>query len=315
MDPNSIGIVITSSMTTPSKPGKKPRPVWEVAAPSGYERLMYDLGAKRWRGRFSFWEDPTASITEALDTYKPESYEERVEGKNDRSLARVERLEAAAERREQQAEASFKRAHDISDTIPFGQPILVGHHSEGRHRRDLARIDAAGFKGVALMKDKADFEYRARGAEARVERQESIPFCQRRINDAETELRSIDRKLKGEGMLSGGAPEPGSVYHTRLMRWKEEQEEKRAYWQAKFEALGGLQFNKDEVRAGALLRRENRPGTVYRIIRVNRKTVTVRQEGGASDGWEWKVPYAELGVKYLALESKEPAQAQDPPVA
>jgi hypothetical protein len=32
-------------------------------------------------------------------------------------------------------------AHQILDIIPPGQPILVGHHSEGRHRRDLARVD------------------------------------------------------------------------------------------------------------------------------------------------------------------------------
>jgi uncharacterized small protein (DUF1192 family) len=32
--------------------------------------------------------------------------------------------------------------------IPFGQPILVGHHSEGRHRSDLNRIQSAGFKAL-----------------------------------------------------------------------------------------------------------------------------------------------------------------------
>jgi hypothetical protein len=31
--------------------------------------------------------------------------------------------------------------------IPFGQPILVGHHSEGRHRRDIGRIDGAMRRG------------------------------------------------------------------------------------------------------------------------------------------------------------------------
>ncbi|WP_132290495.1 DUF3560 domain-containing protein [Kribbella sp. VKM Ac-2568] len=29
----------------------------------------------------------------------------------------------------------------ISDHIPLGQPILVGHHSERRHRRDIERMD------------------------------------------------------------------------------------------------------------------------------------------------------------------------------
>lgn len=31
------------------------------------------------------------------------------------------------------------QSHAIANRRPFGQPILVGHHSEGRHRRDLQR--------------------------------------------------------------------------------------------------------------------------------------------------------------------------------
>jgi hypothetical protein len=45
---------------------------------------------------------------------------------------RKERYEQLAAKAERESEASF---------IPLGQPILVGHHSERRHRRDLARID------------------------------------------------------------------------------------------------------------------------------------------------------------------------------
>jgi hypothetical protein len=32
--------------------------------------------------------------------------------------------------------------------IPFGQPILVGHHSEGRARRDQGRIESGMRAGV-----------------------------------------------------------------------------------------------------------------------------------------------------------------------
>ncbi len=58
-----------------------------------------------------------------------------------------ERMEARAERRrewaasrtakEQTARAGYQ---GLMDMIPSGQPVLVGHHSEGRHRRDLDRI-------------------------------------------------------------------------------------------------------------------------------------------------------------------------------
>jgi hypothetical protein len=80
-----------------------------------------------------------------------QDYDERV-------AARQERLENAAERAEANAAAYFKKA-DLSEEatgIPFGQPILVGHHSEGRHRAVLKRADSAMRNAVAESK-KADY--------------------------------------------------------------------------------------------------------------------------------------------------------------
>lgn len=61
----------------------------------------------------------------------------------ERRLARAERLAEWAEKRAARASGGFTRAHDIIKNIPMGQPILVGHHSERHHRRDLARHDQA----------------------------------------------------------------------------------------------------------------------------------------------------------------------------
>ncbi|MFH2073295.1 MAG: DUF3560 domain-containing protein [Actinomycetota bacterium] len=58
----------------------------------------------------------------------------------ERREARAERLRDWADKNHTKAAAASDKAHAISDMIPFGQPILVGHHSEGRHRRDVARI-------------------------------------------------------------------------------------------------------------------------------------------------------------------------------
>lgn len=62
----------------------------------------------------------------------------------DRRLARAEQLRGQAGRNEVKADAALARADGIGSLIPMGQPILVGHHSERRHRRDLARIDWPG---------------------------------------------------------------------------------------------------------------------------------------------------------------------------
>ena len=52
---------------------------------------------------------------------------------------RRERLEQAAQRAEQRSQAHHDAAHRAVEHIPFGQPILVGHHSERGHRAALRR--------------------------------------------------------------------------------------------------------------------------------------------------------------------------------
>lgn len=49
-----------------------------------------------------------------------------------------------------QAVATYKAARQRGDAIPFGQPILVGHHSEGRDRRYRAGIFRMYGKAFAL---------------------------------------------------------------------------------------------------------------------------------------------------------------------
>ena len=62
----------------------------------------------------------------------------------ERKEARLAKREEWAAARERDAAQHFKAADpsEAATGIPFGQPILVGHHSEGRHRRALARLDA-----------------------------------------------------------------------------------------------------------------------------------------------------------------------------
>jgi hypothetical protein len=69
-------------------------------------------------------------------------------------MTRRERLEAKLEKRrewavkaEARADQRFKTAHSIVESIPLGQPILVGHHSEKRHRAAIDRMAANMTKG------------------------------------------------------------------------------------------------------------------------------------------------------------------------
>ncbi len=81
-------------------------------------------------------------------------YEQRIEHKRDR-------LEERALKAHDEADARFKASHDRASMIPFGQPILVGHHSEKRARRDAERIWSDMGKSVAATQKAERLESRA----------------------------------------------------------------------------------------------------------------------------------------------------------
>lgn len=80
----------------------------------------------------------------------------------ERRAARAERLRDWADKREAKADTLHEQARAKADMIPFGQPILVGHYSEGRDRRYRDSI-ARGFDKSYEHQKKAD-EMRAKAA-------------------------------------------------------------------------------------------------------------------------------------------------------
>lgn len=83
------------------------------------------------------------------------SYEER-------QAARKARYEQMAVGADATAERTYNKARTMAAAIPFGQPILVGHHSEGRDRRYRARIEQ-NFRNAFALHDRAK-HYAAKAA-------------------------------------------------------------------------------------------------------------------------------------------------------
>ena len=82
----------------------------------------------------------------------------------EKKAARVERLEDRAEKAKREAGAQYERSRGITEHIPMGQPILIGHHSERRHRRDLERSDTAMRKSIEAGRQAASLASRAESA-------------------------------------------------------------------------------------------------------------------------------------------------------
>lgn len=74
--------------------------------------------------------------------------------------ARIDRLKEAADRAEKMASDTYDSARKMSEAIPFGQPIIVGHHSEQSDRNYRKRISDK-FESSFREQSKAD-ELRAK---------------------------------------------------------------------------------------------------------------------------------------------------------
>ena len=83
-----------------------------------------------------------------------------------RREARIDRLRNRAEKASQESSQLGDEAGKMAHCIPFGQPILVGHHSEKRDRNFRNRIHSKMSKSVELSKKAETLERRATSAES-----------------------------------------------------------------------------------------------------------------------------------------------------
>lgn len=83
----------------------------------------------------------------------------------EKRTARIERLKYAAKKAEKKSDEFDKQGEQIRRAIPFGQPILVGHHSERGHRSSLKRMHNFDNKCVEEYDKAKEYERKAKAAE------------------------------------------------------------------------------------------------------------------------------------------------------
>jgi hypothetical protein len=88
----------------------------------------------------------------------------------ERMEKRAELRREWAQKRVTKADAAFKAAKAVADRIPFGQPILVGHHSEKGARADAKRIENGMRAGIESERMAVRHERAAETLESRLKR-------------------------------------------------------------------------------------------------------------------------------------------------
>jgi hypothetical protein len=230
---------------------------------------------------------------------------------------RAERHAGYAQNAEARATGHWEAERQILDFIPPGQPILVGHHSEGRHRRDLQRADNHMRSGIAELGKRDYHQARAESSAGHQAARESIPTTLRRIERLQADARKVARRIQGDvtydlvdGAYKSRLVKPEGSRLERLQLLAANYAEQIAYWQAHVDSArdsgvkvwGPADFTKGDFARFL--------GSWYQVLRVNAKSVTipamisdgyiVTRESGYS--WTDTIPYHKITERKSAEE-------------
>jgi hypothetical protein len=134
--------------------------------------LKWDYNAQGYRGKLS---PAQAEKVKARDGLSVESsteytYDEQRDSRIARAEAKADRYEGYAKNARERGDSRLDAADKRSERFEFGQPILVGHHSEKGARRDADRIWSDTKKGFEEHKKADDYEHRAKEVVAQASR-------------------------------------------------------------------------------------------------------------------------------------------------
>ena len=113
----------------------------------------------------------------------------------DRAEERSERFTDYSASRTEDADRAQKAVAAIADGIPFGQPILIGHHSKRRHRKDIERIDNGMRRAVKMWDTAKYWTDRADAAVRHAKYKERPDVRARRIKTLEADKRKQERRI------------------------------------------------------------------------------------------------------------------------
>lgn len=232
----------------------------------------------------------------------PRTAAEVEEGREVRAEARATALAAKAGRAEDTAGQAWKAHEKAHDNLPpFGEPIHVGHHSEGRHRRAIDKAWSSLGKAVDTAETAEEAGRRAQVAADATDRRNDPIRVGNRIRKLETEIRATQRALDGRLDWRNGEMtllKPTETHRQRLQDRLVEQQDHLAYWQqvraVQVAAGEATDYGRHNVKKGdQILYR----GIWYPVRRVNVKSVSIpAMIGMGRDDMSWSdtVPWHEV---------------------
>lgn len=304
-----IRIVHTRAEGTLIEGSRKGDGVWEIVRTRGfhwsrnvglYIRNSQDKAADRWTidRAVQALRDAGFEVQVEIDDVTPgRSFAEAEADRVDRAEDRADRFGERADRNAASGDARWEATRERMSHLPAGQPILVGHHSEGKHRRQLEWADNQDRKAIGELKKGEYWAGRAAAAENYQRHREDPGTTRRRIEKLQADRRRIASVLEDGWKETVDpdeeAPEGAKVLHAwddgyRMCQvWPTgdhkasreadlaQLDDQIGYWQqvlAKAEQRGVKLWSKADFGKGDFVIYR---GTAVEVMRVNAKSLTV----------------------------------------
>ncbi|MGW2882552.1 DUF3560 domain-containing protein [Streptomyces sp. NPDC001233] len=275
-------------------------------------RQSRDRAAKTWyiNAAAAALREAGFEVNVTIDESNRRSFAEAEADRVERAEGRAERFSGYADNAAARSDSAYQHGHQIADGIPMGQPILVGHHSERRARRDVERMDHAMRTSISEGEKASYWSGRQRAAEGYEQFRKAPRRTLRRIERLQADLRRVQRRQREESAEGSGR----DVTNQELVIRHEELTEEIAYWEAviaEAEKNGFKVWSKADFKKGDFVRRGK---TWFEVLRVNAKSVTiphihngigggvVRASDNKLDGWTWLLTYDEVFGRRSAEE-------------
>ncbi|MFE4639202.1 DUF3560 domain-containing protein [Streptomyces sp. NPDC056773] len=257
--------------------------------------------------------DEGFTVTLEVDETDRRSFAEAEQDRTERAADRADRFTEYSDNAANRSNAAYSAAHQIADGIPFGQRVLIGHHSQARAERDRDRIHDGMAKSIHEGKKSEHWAGRAAASAGYETFRKNPGTTLRRIAKLQADLRAVEKWMRGQS-AKGYSRNPGDpelpIRHAELT-------EEINYWQQvikEAEAAGFKVWSKADFKKGdfALHR-----GTWFEVLRVNAKSVTiphihngigvtvVHADGNRLD-WTWTAPYDDITGRKTAEEMTRP---------
>lgn len=205
--------------------------------------------------------------------------QDRTEAEERRSAdaaARAARLTARAEREQARSDERWEAGRRLAATIPFGQPILLGHHSQRSAERDRDRI-RGHIDASCTHQERADAAAAgARAAASSTAFRHAPVTVANRIERLEVAIRADERLLTLPAWVRSQPDAPARLAATeRLATARADLEHWTAVRAQQIADGEATNYGPDTVRKGdeVCVR-----GSWYRVVRANAKSVTVQTQ-------------------------------------